>query len=145
MSVRDGIARSVEKVGAANAAQAGAVKEGDEPKEIAMELKRCPTCKTLVFADMDVCYECMYRFGSDPERERAAQQMPSSSEAPPNPGRSGEGVREVRAVMLSGWNVELEASSVLPRGTRLRITIEPTPGGAGSMESDDGDDGDDGG
>lgn len=110
-----------------------------------MELKRCPTCKTLVFADMDVCYECMYRFGSDPERERAAQQMPSSSEAPPNSGRSGEGVREVRAVMLSGWNVELEASSALPRGTRLRITIEPTPGGAGSMESDDGDDGDDGG
>ena len=141
MSVRDGIARSVEKVGAANAAQAGAVKEGDEPKEIAMELKRCPTCKTLVFADMDVCYECMYRFGSDPERERAAQQMPSSSEAPTNPERSKEDVREARTVMLGGWNVELEASSALPQGTRLRITIEPAPGEAGSMESDDGEGG----
>ena len=85
MSVRDGIARPVERVDAANAARAGAAKEGDEPKEIAMELKRCPTCKTLVFADMDVCYECMYRFGSVlPSR------CPHLPRRRPTPGDLGE-------------------------------------------------------
>lgn len=38
-----------------------------------MDLKVCPTCKTMVFADMDTCYGCMYRFGSDPEREAAVR------------------------------------------------------------------------
>lgn len=32
-------------------------------------IKKCPICKTTLFGDMDICYGCMYRFGSDPEIE----------------------------------------------------------------------------
>lgn len=35
-----------------------------------MEYKRCPVCKSSVFADMGTCYSCMYRFGSNPELEQ---------------------------------------------------------------------------
>lgn len=34
-----------------------------------MGYKRCPVCKSGVFADMDTCYSCMYKFGSNPELE----------------------------------------------------------------------------
>lgn len=47
-----------------------------------MELKLCPTCKTFVFSDMDICYGCMYRFGSDPEREEAVRREIEGSDFP---------------------------------------------------------------
>ena len=47
-----------------------------------MELKLCPTCKTSVFEDMDVCYGCMYRFGSDPAREEAVKREIEGSDFP---------------------------------------------------------------
>ena len=33
------------------------------------EMKQCPVCATAVFGDMDTCYNCMYRFGSNEELE----------------------------------------------------------------------------
>lgn len=47
-----------------------------------MELKLCPTCKTFVFDDMDTCYGCMYRFGSDPQREEAVRRAIVGSDFP---------------------------------------------------------------
>lgn len=47
-----------------------------------MDLKLCPTCKTFVFDDMDTCYGCMYRFGSDPEREEAVRREIEGSDFP---------------------------------------------------------------
>ena len=47
-----------------------------------MELKLCPTCKTSVFEDMDICYGCMYRFGSDPAREEAVKREIEGSDFP---------------------------------------------------------------
>lgn len=47
-----------------------------------MDLKICPTCKTMVFADMDTCYGCMYRFGSDPVREEAVRRELEDSAFP---------------------------------------------------------------
>lgn len=47
-----------------------------------MELKLCPTCKTFVFEDMDTCYGCMYRFGSDPAREEAVRREVEGSDFP---------------------------------------------------------------
>ena len=32
-------------------------------------MKVCPTCKARAFDDADICYGCMYRFGSEPARE----------------------------------------------------------------------------
>ncbi len=44
-------------------------------------MKRCPVCKTSVFEDMDTCYKCMYRFGSNEQLEKsvldAADAVPS--------------------------------------------------------------------
>lgn len=38
-------------------------------------MKICPTCKSKLFDDMDTCFGCMYRFGTDPEREREAEAL----------------------------------------------------------------------
>ncbi len=46
-----------------------------------MPYKICPICKSTVFADMDTCYGCMYRFGSKPELEQQhTAETPSVSE-----------------------------------------------------------------
>lgn len=42
-------------------------------------MKTCPICNTTLFDDMDVCYGCMYSFGSKPELERKAQEAASAS------------------------------------------------------------------
>ncbi|MEC4184662.1 hypothetical protein VJ918_07560 [Adlercreutzia sp. R21] len=100
-----------------------------------MELKCCPTCKALVFADMDVCYECMYRFGSDPEREAAAAADCVSDarfDGREGAGVQGDAARSARAVSLGGWDVRLEVPSALPTGTTLHITIEPASRETGS-------------
>ncbi|MEY8460315.1 hypothetical protein AALA69_04195 [Eggerthellaceae bacterium 24-137] len=49
-----------------------------------MDLKLCPTCKTFVFEDMDTCYGCMYRFGSDPAREELVHREIVGSDFPEN-------------------------------------------------------------
>lgn len=47
-----------------------------------MDLKICPTCKTFVFEDMDTCYGCMYRFGSDLAREELVRREIVGSDFP---------------------------------------------------------------
>lgn len=37
--------------------------------ESGMPIRICPVCKTKVFTDMDTCFNCMYRFGSEPALE----------------------------------------------------------------------------
>lgn len=58
------------------------------------ELKRCPVCKANVFSDMDICYNCMYRFGSNLEIERSAM--------------SAKDVYAGEEVLLSQFLVEFE-------------------------------------
>lgn len=38
-------------------------------------MKVCPVCKTTLFEDMEVCYGCLYRFGSEPALEKAASNL----------------------------------------------------------------------
>ena len=46
-------------------------------------MKTCPVCKTMLFEDMEVCYGCMYRFGSKPHLEdRERRQVPVIEDAP---------------------------------------------------------------
>lgn len=33
-------------------------------------MKTCPVCHTTLFEDMEVCYGCLYRFGSEPALEK---------------------------------------------------------------------------
>lgn len=36
------------------------------------DVKTCPVCRARLFADMDTCFNCMYRFGSNPALEAKA-------------------------------------------------------------------------
>lgn len=73
-----------------------------------MELKLCPTCKTWVFADMETCYGCMYRFGSDPEREEAARREYEGSDFPEHGvDAKGEGASE--GTMAMPWPPPVES------------------------------------
>ena len=42
-------------------------------------MKTCPICNTTLFDDMEVCYGCMYSFGSKPELERKARDAASET------------------------------------------------------------------
>lgn len=51
-------------------------------------MKLCPVCATTVFGDMDTCYNCMYRFGSNEELEEcvaASSPEPAATVAPGGP------------------------------------------------------------
>lgn len=50
-------------------------------------MKVCPVCRARVFDDMDVCYGCLYRFGTDDgdARARPVGEVWSSSEFEPEP------------------------------------------------------------
>ena len=109
-----------------------------------MNLKRCPTCRTWVFEDMDICYACMYRFGSDLAREEAVQRETPLDESDPVASASEsacvtgvpagnaerDGVRQT--VSLAGWNVLIEAMDPASEGGRLHLMIEPASKEAGS-------------
>lgn len=117
-----------------------------------MNLKLCPTCRTWVFEDMDTCYACMYRFGTDPAREAAVLEEGRSSEEnqtalcfcscapsgsdgdfrrePPMNGMETRSDRQV--VSLAGWNVLVEAMGPFSEGGRLHLVIEPASREAGS-------------
>lgn len=47
-------------------------------------MKQCPVCKTNVFSDMDTCYGCMYKFGSNTELEEKAESAKKESLLPSN-------------------------------------------------------------
>ena len=51
-------------------------------------MKICPVCESTLFDDMDTCFGCLYRFGSDPALEAAR-----SAAAVPWPVDGGEGDR----------------------------------------------------
>lgn len=38
-------------------------------------MKVCPVCQTTLFEDMEVCYGCLYHFGSEPALEKAANEL----------------------------------------------------------------------
>lgn len=94
-----------------------------------MELKRCPVCGALVFEDMEICYECMYRFGSDPDREATANGLGVSTDGLAAADRKTEaGVVscDARTVKVGGWDVRLEVAAAASEMAALHIIIEPT-------------------
>ncbi len=68
------------------------------------EFKRCPVCKTSVFADMDVCYNCMYRFGSNEKLESVSQKCIGPDSAAGSAAPSARGAD----LLFSEFLVEFE-------------------------------------
>ena len=75
-----------------------------------MELKMCPTCKTWVFADMDTCYGCMYRFGTDPEREEAVRREYEDIAFPEQELEARENLSSAAATLAIPWPPPAEPS-----------------------------------
>ncbi|WP_302962152.1 hypothetical protein [uncultured Adlercreutzia sp.] len=110
-------------------------------------MKICPTCMSKLFDDMDTCYGCMYRFGSDPEREREAEAVmwPPTPEdvnegaalegsipwGIPEPAGLGCGghppskVSAAHAMEAGGLVLRVIAGSGRPEEPLVTITIEP--------------------
>lgn len=108
-------------------------------------MKVCPTCMSKLFDDMDTCFGCMYRFGSEPEREREAEglmwpptpqdvnevavfeealpwEAPAggSFDAAPPPGQKGQ-----RVMSAGGLVLRVDVGEGCPGAPLLTITIEP--------------------
>ncbi len=114
-------------------------------------MKICPTCKSKLFDDMDTCFGCMHRFGTDPEREREAEALswppsledvnegavfeeavpwpagpgPAPCPAPPPASPPGYAARGERTMGVSGLVLRVLAGDGAPGAPLLTITIEP--------------------
>ncbi len=44
-------------------------------------MKTCPVCSATTFDDMEVCYGCLHRFGSEEPATEVAQVAPAAGEA----------------------------------------------------------------
>ncbi|WP_165172007.1 hypothetical protein [Adlercreutzia sp. ZJ242] len=98
-------------------------------------MKTCPVCKTTLFDDMDVCYGCMYRFGSNPQLERKAQLDGAGSGGDPKDpakGPKAEGRGDLRT-----WSVRLEVRNRSDPGQTWAVELvppyEPVLGGEGAQ------------
>ena len=76
------LARGSDRSG--NVGRQGMQLEQNQEKETSMKI--CPVCESTLFDDMDTCFGCLYRFGSDPALEAAR-----SAKAVPWPVDGGEG------------------------------------------------------
>ena len=86
-------------------------------------MKICPVCESTLFDDMDTCFGCLYRFGSDPALEAAR-----SAAAVPWPVDGGEGDRAgpaAQEMSVPGWRLRVRSEGLQPRGSSLTIEIEP--------------------
>ncbi len=56
------------------------------------DLKKCPVCGSSCFSDMDVCYGCLHRFGSDEARIEVEPRLSSElcSAGPSFPAQGGQ-------------------------------------------------------
>jgi len=114
-------------------------------------MKICPACKSKLFDDMDTCFGCMYRFGTDPEREREAEALswppsledvnegavfeeavpwpagsgPAPCPAAPPASPPGYAARGERIMGVSGLVLRVLAGDGAPGAPLLTITIEP--------------------
>lgn len=95
-------------------------------------MKICPVCESTLFDDMDTCFGCLYRFGSDPALEAAR-----SAAAVPWPVDGGEGDRAggggeggsaapaAQEMSVPGWRLRVRSEGLQPGGSSLTIEIEP--------------------
>lgn len=65
-------------------------------------MKTCPVCRTTLFEDMEVCYGCLYHFGSEPALEKTMGGL--------------EGASRPQGGDLRRWMVRLEVRSLSDPG-----------------------------
>lgn len=95
-------------------------------------MKVCPVCESTLFDDMDTCFGCLYRFGSDPAleaaRSAAAVPWPVAGEEGRGDGGGGDGGSGrsgAREMTVPGWRLRVRSAGPIPEGSTLTIEIEP--------------------
>lgn len=84
-------------------------------------MKICPVCKTSLFDDMEVCYGCMYSFGSKPELERHASERIAQEE------RAQQARAQQESSPLGGWSVRLEMRNETDPTRSWSMELVPSP------------------
>ena len=87
-------------------------------------MKICPVCESTLFDDMDTCFGCLYRFGSDPalEAARSAKAVPwpvDGGEGECAASRGGEGgsaAPTAQEMSVPGWRLRVRSEGLQPRG-----------------------------
>lgn len=83
-------------------------------------MKTCPVCKTSLFDDMEVCYGCMYTFGSKPELEqRVSEQRVQEQCAKAQQNMPANGP-------MAGWSVRLEMKNAADPARSWSIELAPS-------------------
>lgn len=92
-------------------------------------MKTCPVCKTQLFDDMEVCYGCMYTFGSKPELEqRVAAQSAQEQQA--------KGVQPMSMPgPMAGWSVRLEMKNAADPTRSWSMELAPSHLVSGAVPS----------
>lgn len=114
-----------------NVGREGSGQERNQEKGTSMKV--CPVCESTLFDDMDTCFGCLYRFGSDPalEAARSAKAVPwpvDGGEGECAASRGGEGGSAAPAAQemsVPGWRLRVRSEGLQPRGSSLTIEIEP--------------------
>lgn len=78
-------------------------------------MKRCPVCKTMVFDDMEICYGCMYHFGSDELLERKASELSDAR-------------REMASCDMREWLIRLEVRNGSDPDQTWSVELVPSCG-----------------
>lgn len=72
-------------------------------------MKTCPVCKTSLFDDMEVCYGCMYAFGSKPELEQRVSEQCVQEQQSQRPQQIPSQTPALQSMSpMVGWSVRLE-------------------------------------
>ena len=96
-------------------------------------MKICPVCESTLFDDMDTCFGCLYRFGSDPalEAARSAKAVPRPVDggegecAASRGGEGGSAAPTAQEMSVPGWRLRVRSEGLQPRGSSLTVEIEP--------------------
>lgn len=94
-------------------------------------MKICPVCESTLFDDMDTCFGCLYRFGSDPalEAARSAAAVPWPAGGGKGEGADGGGeggsAGAAREMSVPGWRLRVRSEGPRPQASSLTIEIEP--------------------
>lgn len=80
-----------------------------EVQDSRISIKECPVCKAKVFEDMDICFNCMYLFGSNLELE--SRNNPSISMHKNEHSKSSSGISKVQDEVSNVAVYKTEAGS----------------------------------
>lgn len=104
--------------------------EGSEGLLMGFETKSCPRCGAELYADMCVCYECLYDFSRERQREVRAQDVPTIGGKDVGAGASPLERRVVTEVgvlvqtpVVDVWTAVSSGGATIGRGVENNVVL----------------------